>query len=477
MSESAAEPTKITLFNTLSRRKETFVPLEPGEILLYCCGPTVYDYAHVGNLRTYVFEDVLLRCLLGAGYRVKHVMNITDVGHLQSDADFGEDKMVVASEREGRSPWDIARFYEEAFLKDCEALNIRRPALICRATDHIKEIIRFVEELVAKGAAYEIDGNVYFDTAKARNYNNLRGGKELGDAAVSRVEEDPRKRNPADFVLWFSQSKFPRQIMKWESPWGVGFPGWHIECSVMASKYLGPRIDIHCGGTDHIPVHHTNEIAQSEAYFGHVWVNYWMHGAFLVVDKGKMSKSAGDFLTLQGVKDRGFKPLHYRYLCLGAHYRSELFFSWEALDGARRSLENLYNRIVSWKLSAPPQAPSGEETSVKEYQTAFWRALADDLNAPVALSVLWAVAKDTVLGARTKLALVEEFDLILGLDLPQATRPELTSDLMELIRQRQHARESGEWGRADELRNRLAQHGVMVKDTNQGPEWYLKESE
>ena len=292
-------------------------------------------------------------------------------------------------------------------------------------------------------------------------------------SAVSRVETDQGKRLGADFVLWFSKSKFPRQIMKWDSPWGTGFPGWHIECSAMASTYLGTRIDIHCGGIDHIPIHHTNEIAQSEACFGHRWVNTWMHGAFLILDKGKMSKSSGSFITLRTVREEGFKPLHYRYLCLAAHYRSELRFSWEALDAARRGLENLYNRVLALRHAPPAAKAAAKDHELPErYRQAFWGALADDLNAPVALSVLWAVIKDGDLDARTKLTLISEFDRILGLGLMDAQPPALPEDCMALIAERTEARAQGEWGRADDLRRRLMERGVMVKDTRQGTEWY-----
>jgi len=471
-----AVPTALHLFNSLNRSKEQLRPIVPGTVGLYCCGPTVYNYAHIGNLRTYLFEDVLVRTLREAGYRTTHVMNVTDVGHLQSDADAGEDKMVLAAEREHRSPWEIARFYEDVFFEDCSALNIVRPDIVCRATEHIAQIIEFVEALARQGVTYESEGNIYFDTTRFPDYHALRGGPVDEAAALSRVEADLGKRAGADFVLWFSKSKFPRQIMKWDSPWGIGFPGWHIECSAMASAHLGERIDIHCGGIDHIPIHHTNEIAQSEACFGHRWVNTWMHGAFLILDKEKMSKSGGGFITLQTVRDKGFKPLHYRYLCLGAHYRSELRFSWEALDGARRGLENLYNRVLALRHSQPAAVGKAWKKIVSpvldRYHQSFWTAMADDLNAPVALSVLWAVVKDADLDARSKLTLVAGFDRILGLGLMEAQPPVLSEACMTMIAERSQARANGDWGRADEIRDRLAKRGVMVKDTRQGTEWY-----
>ncbi len=472
---SAGAPRPLNLFNTLNRAKEPLQPIEPGKIGLYCCGPTVYNFAHIGNLRTYIFEDVLVRTLREAGYRTTHVMNVTDVGHLQSDADDGEDKMVLASEREHRSPWEIARFYEERFFADCAALNIGRPDVVCRATEHISEIIAFVDTLRERGITYESDGNVYFDTARFATYHALRGGTLDEANALSRVETDQRKRAGADFVLWFSQSKFPRQIMRWDSPWGNGFPGWHIECSAMASRYLGPRIDIHCGGIDHIPIHHTNEIAQSEACFGHRWVNTWMHGAFLILDKGKMSKSSGSFVTLETVQREGFKPLHYRALCLGAHYRSELRFSWEALDGARRGFENLSNRVLALR-HGPPVKGGGREAiaaGLARHRADFWGAVSDDLNAPVALSVLWAAVKDSDLDTKAKLTLVTEFDRILGLGLMEAQPPDLSQEAMAIIAERNQARANSDWAKADLLRAELARQGIMIKDTRQGTEWYL----
>ena len=340
-------------------------------------------------------------------------------------------------------------------------------------------MIAFVEKVQEYGCAYEIEGNVYFDVTKRPDYGALRGGAADESPIVSRVEADTRKRHQKDFVLWFSQSKFPRQIMKWGSPWGVGFPGWHIECSAMASKYLGSRIDIHCGGIDHIPIHHTNEIAQSECYHGHRWVNWWMHAEFLVLDRGKMSKSSGEFLDLSAVKREGFEPLHYRYLCLGAHYRSHLRFSWEALDAARRSLQNLCNRIISLRLSVPakkgrPEAPG---PAGEHYRNQYRAALADDLNVPVALSVLWSAVKDTELPPSARLALVEEFDRVFGLNLMNAQPPTLPEGAMAMIRERERARVESDWARADELRSKLVERGVMVKDTANGSEWYLAETE
>jgi cysteinyl-tRNA synthetase len=461
----------LSLFNTLSRQIELFKPIEPGQVSLYTCGPTVYNYAHIGNLRTYIFEDILRRALEKFGYQVNHVMNITDVGHLESDADAGDDKMALASKREQKSPWDIARYYEEAFFKDCAALNLKRPTLVCRATEHIAEMQAMVSKLLENGLAYVVDGNVYFRIAKFPDYAKLskRNLDELLEGA--RVDIDNRKESPLDFVLWFSQSKFPNQIMQWDSPWGRGFPGWHIECSAMASKYLGEHIDIHCGGVDHISVHHSNEIAQSEGCFGHQWVNTWMHGEFLVLDKGKMSKSSGSFLTLKTLEEQGFEPLHYRYFCLGAHYRSQLFFSYEALQGAKNAFESLKNRVISWRLD-PQKGTHPEKATI--YLKEFNEALANDLDMPVALSVLWEMAKDTSIGSKAQLELINQFDHVLGLGVGNFQKAQLSDELMLIVKERETARSNKDWAKADELRKELLNRGICLKDSASGTDWYLK---
>ncbi|MBN2190641.1 MAG: cysteine--tRNA ligase, partial [Candidatus Aureabacteria bacterium] len=331
----------ILLYNTLSKSKTAFKPIRDTEVGIYACGPTVYNFAHIGNLRTYIFEDLLKRVFLYNGYKVKHVMNITDVGHLTSDADEGEDKMLLGAEREGKSVWDIAKFYEKAFFKDTEKLNIIGPDIRCRATEHIQDMVNLIGRIEANGFTYVSGGNLYFDIEKFADYGKLSGLSLQDLRAGARIEVDANKKNPHDFVLWFTKSKHGNQDMQWESPWGRGFPGWHIECSAMSMKYLGEHIDIHCGGIDHINVHHTNEIAQSEAATGKKWVDFWLHGEFLIMDKGKMSKSAGEFTTLNTLTDKGFDPLDFRYLCLGAHYRTQLAFSYEALESARNGLKNL----------------------------------------------------------------------------------------------------------------------------------------
>ncbi len=464
----------IKLYNTLTRQKEEFVPIKPGYVSMYACGPTVYARAHIGNLRAYLFEDILQRMLRHAGYDVKHVMNITDVGHLQSDADDGDDKMSVAAQAAQRSPWDIAREFEDLFFADSATLNIRRPDIVTRATDYIPQMQTFIAELEAKGFCYRSNQNVYFDTSKFSSYADfarldLKGQVE---GARNTVEKDHGKRNPQDFVLWFTSSKFPNQIMKWDSPWGMGFPGWHIECSVMATEHLGEHIDIHCGGIDHISVHHTNEIAQSECHHGHKWVNYWMHGNFLTVDSGRLAKSKGGALTVQTLLDAGYDLLHYRYLCLQAHYRGELLFSYDSLDAARNAYESIRNRIVDWGDHRHGSATLSEKA--KTYQSAFWDAVEDDLNTPIALSHLWGMMKDVSLHVAEKFALLQDFDQVLGLDIVKMSDVQIDPKIKELIDQRQQARRDKNFALSDQIRSELLDHGIVVKDTPDGPVWMKK---
>lgn len=464
------------LFNTLTRTKEEFRALDPKNVRLYCCGPTVYNYAHIGNLRTYIFEDLLRRTIARAGLGLTHVMNITDVGHLQSDADEGEDKMALASKREQKSPWDIAKFYEEAFFDDCRKLGILRPHIVCRATDHIKEMQGMIEGLEKKGYAYKAGGNqpnVYFDTAKFPTYADFARLPEV-QLAQGRVEADANKRNPTDFVLWFTLqgSKYPNQIMKWESAWGEGFPGWHIECSAMATKYLGEQIDIHCGGIDHIPVHHTNEIAQSEACLGHKWVNYWLHGEFLLMDDGKMSKSKGEFMTLQKVIDAGYNPLHYRYLCLTSHYRGPLKFSFESLDAARQAYDTICHKADEWRGIAPAGAPPS--AAAKAVIGKIDAAMQDDLNSPVALSVLWEAMRNDALPVPDKLAILDAADSALGLGGATLAKPELTREQETLVFRREELRREKKWQEADDIRAKLENDGLLLKDRPEGTSWYKK---
>ena len=464
---------QIKFFNTLTRQTQLFAPINESEVGLYTCGPTVYSYAHIGNLRTYIFEDVLRRVLEKSGFNVKHVMNITDVGHLQSDADEGEDKMEVAARREKKSPWEIAKFFESAFFSDCADLNVQRPHVVCRAAEHIPEMIEFGKALQDKGIAYVVDGNVYYDTSKFPSYPDFAHLDLAQTQEYGRVEQDSRKRNPQDFVLWFSQSKYPNQIMKWDSPWGVGFPGWHIECSGMASKYLGEQFDIHCSGIDHIPVHHTNEIAQSESRFGHRWVNYWLHGEFLVLDKGKMSKSKGSTLTVATLKELGYDPMHFRYLCLTAHYRSQLKFSYDSLDGARNAYETLQHKLVDW--AAEPETPltAQDKKFVADYGGQFWNAIAEDLNAPLALSALWTGLRDDRMSTTAKQALFRTANEVLGITKPEE-RMKLAPELEQLIKDRETARKEKNWKLADELRDRLSEQGILIKDRPNGTDWFIK---
>ena len=458
----------LTLYNTLSRKKEKFVPLVKGKAGMYACGPTVYNYAHIGNLRTYIFEDILKRVLQHAGMRVTQVMNITDVGHLTSDADQGEDKMEKGAQREGKTVWEIAQFYTDAFFSDAARLNILRPEVVCRATDHIPEMIALIRQLEKKKHIYlSPDRNLYYDISTFRQYGamarlhleNLQAGK--------RIAVDRNKRNPQDFVLWFSLagSKFKNHVMRWESPWGEGFPGWHIECSAMAMKYLGKKIDIHCGGIDHIPVHHTNEIAQSEGATGKPWVNYWLHGEFLVLDQQKMAKSGGGFITLQTLLDRGFDPLDYRYFTLTAHYRKPLTFSYDALQQARQALSTLRENVLSFQ-----EQPASKPIK-NTYANQFAAAIADDLNMPKALAVLWAVVRDPQLGNKEKLALILDFDRVFGLGLAHLERREaaIPAAVQGLVERREQARKQKDFRRADELREEIAGMGFSVNDTPEGP--------
>jgi cysteinyl-tRNA synthetase len=462
------------IYNTLTRTKERVIPLEEGKIKLYTCGPTVYDFAHIGNLRTYIFEDVLRKSLEYLGYQVNHVMNITDVGHLESDSDSGEDKMALGASREKKTVWEIARFYEEKFFGDCQLLNIQKPSVVCRATEHIEDMIEFIKVLESKGYTYQAKGNVYFSIDKFEDYNKLANLTMEELQAGSRIEVDPNKKNPLDFVLWFTNSKFSNQIMQWPSPWGQGFPGWHIECSAMAAKYLGDRIDIHCGGIDHIPVHHTNEIAQSEAALGNKWVNYWVHGEFLVMDNGKMSKSRGEFLTVSRLIEKGYSPLDYRYFCLQSRYRKQLLFSFESLQEAQRALKKLRSKIAN----ILENRIEGEETNLvktKYYQDKFAQQIGNDLNFPNAFTVLAEVIKEENLNNSEKIYLIEDFDRVLSLDLT-VKQPETASSLdnekiEQLIGQREAARKERNWTKADEIRNVLLSNSIELIDTKEGTEW------
>jgi len=455
---------EILLTNTMSRRKEVFKPLREGEVGIYTCGLTVYNFAHIGNLRAYVFADTLKRMFLFNGYKVNHVMNITDVGHLTGDEDEGEDKMEAGARREGKTVWEIVDFYTKAFFDDLKRLRIILPTVTCRATRHVDDMIDMIRKIESNGYTYVAGGNVYFDTSKLPDYGKLARLKLDEDKMRSRVESDPYKRNPFDFVLWFTRYKYDSHAMQWDSPWGRGFPGWHIECSAMSSKYLGERFDIHTGGIDHIPIHHTNEIAQSEAAFGHEWVNYWLHSEFLVIGEGeKMSKSLGNFITLQTLIDKGYDPAEYRYYLLGAHYKKQLAFTLEALDGAKSAMKRLTTKIGELKGS---EAPVSKLNSVLLNE--FHEAINDDLNTPRALAVLWKVVDSEDLRPGEKLSLINEFDRVLGLGLSEIETEVIPEEVEELANQRDQARRGKDWKKADELRKLISEKGYEVLDERDG---------
>jgi len=461
------------LYNTLNRRLEEFVPLQDGQVKMYCCGPTVYSYAHIGNLRTYLNEDFLHRTLQRAGFQVHHVMNITDVGHLTSDADTGEDKMLKAAEREKMDVLALARKYEDFFFDEEKDLNIICPEKVCRATEHVQEMIEFVKKLEEKGLAYVSGGNVYFDTVKFGHYGELSHKDIEGLQHGARVEEDMNKRNPTDFVLWFTSSKFENQILQWDSPWGRGYPGWHIECSVMSSKYLGEHIDIHCGGEDHIAVHHENEKAQSEGCFGHKWVNYWLHNKFLQLKDIKMSKSLGNILTIPALKEKGYNPLAYRYLALTAHYRSTLQFTWEALDSAQTAYNNLKARVIEIKKDL---SGAVDEIKKAELLAKFDAAIFNDIATPQALAAMWEAAKDTSANNATKWAVLQEMDTVLGLKMDEMQEETLIvdSEIQALLDARKAARAEKNWAKSDEIRDALKAKGLAVKDLPDGTAQLIK---
>ena len=460
------------LYNTASRKKDEFVAQDPARVTMYCCGPTVYNFAHIGNLRTYIFEDLLARTLRKR-YNLVHVMNVTDVGHLVSDADDGEDKMELGAAREGKSAWDIAKFYEQKFWQDYDALHCSRPTIVSRATEHIEPMIALVKTLEEKGYTYRTSDGIYYDTSKFPRYGALVGSAHLaGLQEGARVEMSGEKRNPTDFALWKFSPRDKKRQMEWDSPWGVGFPGWHIECSAMAMKYLGNTLDIHCGGIDHVMIHHTNEIAQSEAATGQKYVNYWVHGEFLILRSGKMSKSGGTFVTLDVLREKGYEPLAYRYLCLGAHYRTQLEFSYASMDSASKSLKNLRTlvRQIAEACARTPQNTS----RVQEWQVQFTAAMEDDLNAPKALALTWEAVRSTQLSAAEKWAFLQTAEDILSLDLLQVVsqpeQPELPAEVQDLLAQRAAARQAKDWKKSDELRDAIARAGYLVKDTPHGQE-------
>lgn len=462
----------LAINNTLTKRKDEFTPLNPAAATMYCCGPTVYNYAHIGNLRTYIFEDLLVRTL-SVQMPVKHVMNVTDVGHLTSDADSGEDKMELGAAREGKSAWDIAKFYEKKFFEDFDSLNCKRPTVIARATQHIKEMIALVKKLEENGYTYKTSDGIYYDTSKFPAYHNLVGRAHIeGLKSGARVDFNDEKRNPSDFALWKFSPKDKQRQMQWDSPWGVGFPGWHIECSAMAMKYLGDTLDIHCGGIDHIAIHHTNEIAQAEGATGKQYVRYWVHGEFLIMSSGKMSKSSGGFVTLQTLKDKGYSPLDYRYLCLGAHYRTQLEFSYEALTFARNTRLGLMERIAALKQES--DGVIKDAAALETAKNALKAAMEDDLNTSKALAVLWEYIKSPA-AAADKLAFLAYADNYLGLSLLQEeVQKPLPQEAQDILEKRKEARKNKDFKTSDELRDKLSAMGIIVKDTPKGQEWRWK---
>lgn len=465
---------KTYLYNTLTKSVDEFVPNEEGKVAMYTCGPTVYHFAHIGNLRSYIMEDVLEKYLRYVGYDVKRVMNITDVGHLTSDGDTGEDKMLKGAKREHKTVMHIARFYTDAFMADCEKLSIKRPDVVEPATNCIPEFIHMIEVLLEKGYAYIAGENVYFDTSKLDNYYVLSSQNEedLQVGVREDVEEDTNKRNKTDFVLWFTKSKFDNQELKWDSPWGVGYPGWHIECSCISMKHLGEYMDIHCGGVDNIFPHHTNEIAQSEAYIGHKWCNYWFHVNHLNTKNGKMSKSKGEFLTVSLLEEKGYNPMAYRFFCLQSHYRKPLEFSWDALDNVVSAYDKLVKRIANLSTDGEVDTAACEEWKMK-----FAEALSHDINTSSAITVLYDMLKAELSDA-SKRVLVQSMDEVLSLQLEKAWEEkeadvddELASYVEKKIEERKEAKKAKDFAKADAIREELLAKGIVLKDTREGTFW------
>lgn len=454
----------LKLYNTLTRKKEEFVPLKKGTVKMYSCGPTVYNYAHIGNMRAYIFMDTLRKVLKYNGYKVKHVMNITDVGHLVSDADEGEDKMAKTARIENRSVYEIAKEYTDAFMKDIKALNIDTPEHIAKATEHIREMEIYVNDIVKNGYAYETSKGVYFDTSKLPNYGKMLSNNNIDDLkAGARVEVDTEKRNPQDFALWIKAPK--EHIMKWNSKWGLCYPGWHIECSAMSRKYLGDKFDIHTGGVDHIPIHHENEIAQSIGATGHNLANYWMHVEFLLIDGGKMSKSLGNVYTLNDLKAKGIDALSYRYFTYSSHYRNKLNFTWDAIKSAKNSLNKLRDMIALHK----GVNKKIDKNIISKYEEQFLDAINDDMNMPVAISIVWEIAKEKE-KSNDFYELIKKFDSVLSLDLDKNDKGDINipEDIKLILNERKDARKNKNFVKSDELRDKLKELGYIVKDTKDG---------
>lgn len=468
---------KVYFFNTLTRKVEQFIPNVDGKVAMYTCGPTVYHFAHIGNLRSYIMEDILEKTLRYVGYDVKRVMNITDVGHLTSDADTGEDKMLKGAKREHKTVMEIAKYYTDAFFDDCRKLNIKRPDVVEPATNCIPEFINMVKVLLEKDYAYIAGGNVYFDTSKLDDYYvfSSQSEKELMVGVRDDVSEDINKKNKADFVLWFTKSKFDNQELKWDSPWGVGYPGWHIECSCISMKHLGEYMDIHCGGVDNIFPHHTNEIAQSEAYLGHKWCNYWFHVHHLNDKSGKMSKSKGEFLTVSLLEEKGYNPLVYRLFCLQSHYRKPLEFSYEVLD----NMTTAYNKLIK-KIGELKADGSVDEEAFAGFRNKFEDAICSDLNTSSAITVIYDVLRSDI-NDITKLELIKSFDEVLSLDLLKdhgndkegSVDSELKEYILAKIEERKAAKKEKDFAKADAIRDELAAKGIQIKDTREGTVWEI----
>lgn len=463
------------LYNTLTRKKEEFKPLEGNVVRMYSCGPTVYNYAHIGNLRAYVFMDILRRTLQYEGYDLKHVMNITDVGHLVSDADDGEDKVEKAAREQKKDPMEITKVYTEAFFADLKRLNIGMPEIIAKATDHIQEMLEYVKDIVKNGYGYETSKGIYFDISKLDKYGELSYINIDDQKAGARVDVDPEKRHPLDFAIWIKAPE--NHIMKWESPWGLSYPGWHIECSAMSTKYLGEVFDIHTGGVDHIPIHHENEIAQSKGRTGKIPAKIWAHNEFVLIDGGKMSKSLGNIYTIEDLKEKGYEPLAYRYFCLNTHYRNKLNFTFDGISASQVAIQRLREGIIAHS-EGTDIIPKEE---LDKYRQEFKEDMEDDLNTPKALSILWTIVRDSR-KSKQYLSLIEEFDKILALDLSlekikllEQKREikeleELPKEVLDMIEQRKQARESKNWAESDRLRDEITSLGYIVKDTKEGME-------
>ncbi len=458
----------LRLYNTLTRKKEDFKPLQGKKVRIYSCGPTVYSYAHIGNFRAYVFMDTLRRALKANGYTLKHVMNITDVGHLESDGDEGEDKMEKAAKKENKDPYEIAAFYTDIFFRDMGRLNIEKPEIIAKATDHIADMLEYVKKIMENGYAYETSKGIYFDISKLDHYPVLSNRNLEEQIAGARVDVDEEKRNPYDFALWIKAPK--NHIMKWDSPWGLSYPGWHLECSAMGRKYLGDEFDIHTGGVDHIPTHHENEIAQSKGCTGHIPAKRWMHVEFLQVNSGKMSKSLGNTYTLDNLQEKGIEPLAYKLFCYTAHYRTKLNFTFESANSSQKAL----NRLRESYLLHSQSKEKVEDKIIAEYKEKFMEAVNDDLNMPLAMGIVWEVARNKQKSEQFAKLLLE-FDQVLGLALDKSQeyiekqeKVELPEEIVTLIEQRKKARENKNWAESDRIRDELKEKGYLVKDTKDG---------